>query len=133
MYNAFLVSRDTQLLSIFKTFCNDLNKDIQKARECYFHNIFMQWPGNSASTWKNINKVLGTTNSNRIITEIRINGCVISGSKLCNTSNNCLVNLAFPETSLVATSYVSYKCPSTACKTYLWKLGIWNNHAAYKL
>lgn len=113
MYNAFLVSRDPQLLSTFKKFRNRLNKDIQKARQNYFHNIFMQSAGNSASTWKNINKVLGTPTSNSVITEITINGCVINGSNLSNTFNDYLVNLAFPETSLDATSYVSNKCSST--------------------
>lgn len=83
----------------------------------------MQSAGNSASTWKNINKVLGTSNSNSVITELTINGCIICGSNLYNPFDAYLVKLAFSETTLDATTLSSTSSISndatTAMKTLI--------------
>lgn len=73
----------------------------------------MHSSGNSVYIWKSINKVLGTPSSKSAITELTINGNVISGSQLSNTFNDYLVNLTFAGSPHNATSYIKDKCPST--------------------
>ena len=80
-----------ETLKIYK---NELKKKMKKAKQNYFRNKYRNCQGDSGSTWKITNNILGKKNTTNIPSIIKHNDNFISDhNTMCKIFNNFFVNL----------------------------------------
>ena len=94
-YDLFKRFKNGQVtFEVFRTYRNELKKKLKKARQVYFRNKYKNCQGDSASTWKITNSILGKKNTPNIPPIINHNRKDISDHKeMCKIFNNYFVNI----------------------------------------
>lgn len=94
LFSRYLKTKDPKLFKEFKVKRNRLNKDLKKAKQEYYNNMFSSVSGCSDIMWKRLNSLLNRNVSTGSVHSMNLNGEVISGKPLADTFNKYFVNVA---------------------------------------
>lgn len=86
LYQKFLRDREPATFSIFKSYRNELNSCLRKAKKNYCFNLF-EGTTDSSKVWRQLNELLHRKKSNRMDTLV-IDGITYSGNELADKVNS---------------------------------------------
>lgn len=85
---------NSKLLKFFKSYRNKLQVEIRNLRISYYENIFKKYSGDSKRTWRLLNEVTGQKVKNVAVTNLEVNGIILSDKKvICNEFNEFFLSI----------------------------------------
>lgn len=128
LYQSFMRCRDLDKWKEYKQFRNKLNKEMEKAKNEYYHRIFdTDCLRRSENVWKRLNEILNPKTASQI-EEINIDGKVTKGKELANMFNDFFLEIGnrvdddqiMPDISpLTETLFLTPTCPSEVSNIFL--------------
>lgn len=93
LYNRFIKNRDPDALHIFKTYRNNLNKELKNAKKRYYSSLFSASSGRTDVMWKHLGSLVKGAPVSNTIETLLYKGVYVTGKDLANVFNDHFVNL----------------------------------------
>lgn len=93
LFSQFAKSRDLNDLKRFKIYRNILNKELKRARERYYSDVFTAAQGRTDIMWRQLNSLLNRKRPSSSPEKIVNNGIELSGCSLANAFNEHFINV----------------------------------------
>lgn len=106
LYKRFLRTREPENLRIFKAYCNNLTKELRRARTRYYNALFKSSEGRSDIMWKNLNMLLYRNRSSGSVDELTLNGEKLTGGLLADVFNEFFIKFGNTPTNLNAYRHI---------------------------
>lgn len=112
LYNKFIKSREIADLKTFKSFRNNLNNELRRAKARYNEKQFSTCGNDGRKLWKKINLLLNRTQNNHTIERIVQNGTEVRGESLANAFNDYFTKIVTSTVNFNACLSIA-SCPET--------------------
>lgn len=92
LYAKFIKTREPLDLKTFKMFRNKLSKELRKARDAYFLQMFSSCMNDSKKLWNRLNALMNRNQRSDPIEQISLNGRLLVKEDLANAFNDYFVH-----------------------------------------